>query len=194
MFLASSMSRQALLDNRSRCLNNGSENGVFSNMEELGKVVKVNGNRAEVEVVPGKACHHCGASGLCNWGGKKVKLVTARNEIGARTGDSVILETTEPGSSYSALLVFGMPVVLMIAGIIIGTRIGGDLLAAVLAGVGLAIAFLILKFIDIRAGRSGRHLPVIVRLAEKEPKGGKNEVLAGDDAGRVASDDVRPGA
>jgi MFS superfamily sulfate permease-like transporter len=58
-----------------------------------------------------------------------------------------------------------------------------DLWAGILAGIGLALGFGIVKIVDVRAGRSGRNLPVIVRrLTAEESKGASCETTADSDA------------
>ncbi len=173
-------------------LTNGLLYGIVeSDMEEDGRVVAVRNDRAEVEVVPGEACKRCGASGFCNWGGKKVKLVTARNEAGAEAGDKVTVRTPEKGRFGSAALVFGLPALLMVAGVIAGSLLWNDTWAAILAGIGLATGLAIVKTVDLMAGRSGKRLPVIVRVLAEDNKGGKDESMADSSAGRSDGDDVR---
>ncbi len=132
-------------------------------MEENGLVTAVHGDRAEVEIVPGDACKGCSAAGFCNWTGKRQKLLTARNRAGAGVGDPVVVRTVESGRSRSAALVFGVPAVSMLAGVLLGSLFWSDPGAAFCGGVGLAVGLLALKLIDIRAARSGRNLPVVTR-------------------------------
>ena len=135
-------------------------------MEEHGRVTAVHGDRADVEVVPGDACRSCGASGFCNWTGKRHKLLTARNPVQAGIGDTVLVTTPESGRSRSAALVFGTPAVGMLAGVLLGSLLWGNVGAAVLGGVGLGLGLLGIKVIDKRAARSGRNLPVILRRVD----------------------------
>ena len=135
-------------------------------MEEHGRITAVHDDRAEVEVVPGEACRTCGASGFCNWTGKRQKLLTARNPVQAGIGDAVVVRTPESGRSKSAGLVFGIPAVAMLVGVLLGSLFWGNVGAAVFGGVGLGAGLVGIKVIDIRAARSGRNLPVIVRRVD----------------------------
>ena len=135
-------------------------------MEEHGRITAIHGDRAEVEVVPGKACKTCGASGFCNWTGKRHKLLTARNPVHARAGDTVVVRTPESGRSRSAALVFGIPAVSMLAGVLLGSLFWGNTGAAVLGGIGLGAGLLAVKAIDLRAARTGHNLPVVVRRVD----------------------------
>ena len=132
-------------------------------MEEPGRVTAVNGSRAEVEIEPGPACDRCGASGFCNWTGKRSRLVLTHNEAGARVGDEVIVSTPDQGRYGSAGMVFGLLGGAMALGIIIGYLLWGDAGAAILAGGGLILGFGLLKLIDARRLRTGHNLPVVVR-------------------------------
>jgi len=162
-------------------------------MEETGRVVAAKDGRVDVEVVPGAACHKCGASALCNWAGNKTKLVAARNDAGAKVGDAVVLVTSEAGRLRSAAAVFGIPAVGMVAGVLVGSRFGSDTWAAAGAGAGLLAGFGVLKLLDASLGRSGRTLPVAVRLAIDtgcdEGGNGEETDAVGDGAG--AGDGVR---
>ena len=137
-------------------------------MRENGKVVSTNNDRAEVEVAARGECEHCTAHGICNWTGTTTRKVLTVNKVGARTGDVVELETVEGTGAKSNLLVFGIPVVLMVAGVLVGGLVlRKDLWSGILAGVGLALGLGIVKVIDIAVNRSGRGLPVIVRRIDE---------------------------
>ena len=165
-------------------------------MEEPGKVVTATGDRAEVEVVPGDACAHCGASGFCNWSGRTYRLVAARNPVGALVGDRVVVRTPEQGRYRSAVVVFGLPVAMMVVGIVVGSLVWGDVGAAICAGIGLAVALGVLKVLDRAAARTGRSLPEVIRIVDRnEPTGGNDEESdaggADGDAGDGRHDRVR---
>ncbi len=170
-------------------------------MRETGKVVKVRGGRAEVEVAARGECEHCSAHSICNWTGTSLRRVLAVNKVGAAMGDLVELETVEGTGARSNLVVFGTPGLLMVAGVLVGGLVlRKDLWSGILSGVGLALGFGIVKAVDISVNRSGRSLPVIVGMAEVRSQNaeGRNqnegELNASSDtgnAGRGGDDDVR---
>ena len=136
-------------------------------MRETGKVVSTKNDRAEVEVAARGECEHCTAAGICNWTGTSLRKVLAVNTAGAAAGDVVELETIEGTGAKSNLLVFGIPVLLMLAGVLVGGLVlRKDLWSGILTGVGLALGLGIVKAIDIAVNRTGRSLPVIVGMAE----------------------------
>ncbi|MEO0019830.1 MAG: SoxR reducing system RseC family protein [candidate division WOR-3 bacterium] len=141
--------------------------------EETGKVVGVMGERAEVQVAPEGGCAHCGAASFCNWTGKREKTVLALNPIGASVGEMVVLSRRIRPATHSALLVFGLPALLMILGVIVGALLVNDLWAAILAGAGVVLGFLLVKVVDRAKGKAGKDLPVIVRRFKT--KGEKDE-------------------
>ncbi|MEO0079453.1 MAG: SoxR reducing system RseC family protein [candidate division WOR-3 bacterium] len=152
-----------------------------NSIEEPGRVVMVRGQRAVVEVVPHDGCEQCSAAGICNWSGSRAKRVLAWNRINAQEGDNVIITRAAKVRTRSALLVFGLPALLMLAGVVLGrVFFFSDTWAAGLAGVGLIIAFVIIKLVDKAIMRSGTGLPEIVRrMSSKECKGAENEKMAG---------------
>lgn len=170
-------------------------------MRETGRVISTRNDRAEVEVAAKGECEHCTAHGICNWTGTSVRKVLTVNKVGVVTGDVVELETVEGSGAKTNLLVFGIPVALMLAGVLIGgLLLRKDMWSGILAGVGLALGFGIVKAIDISVNRSGRSLPVIVGMAEaigqnaecrNQNEGVVNESADGSDAGRGPGDGVR---
>jgi positive regulator of sigma E activity len=131
--------------------------------------------------------------------------VLAVNKAGAGAGDVVELETVEGTGAKSNLLVFGIPVVLMVTGVLIGgLLLRKDLWSGILAGVGLALGLGVVKIIDIAVNRSGKSLPVIARRMTGDADGRQkvecgmqvtegvvNESNDGSDAGRGRDDGVR---
>jgi positive regulator of sigma E activity len=173
-------------------------------MRETGKVVSTKNDRAEVEVAAKGECEHCTAHGICNWTGTSLRKVLAVNKVGAGTGDVVELETVEGSGAKTNLLVFGIPVVFMFAGVLIGGLVlRKDAWSGILAGVGLALGFGIVKIIDVSVNRSGRSLPVVTRRMSADEirsqksecgsqnQGESNESADGSDAGRGPDDGVR---
>jgi positive regulator of sigma E activity len=170
-------------------------------MRETGKVVNIRNDRAEVEVTAKGECEHCTAAGICNWTGTSLRKVLAVNKAGAAAGDVVLLESIEGTGAKSNLMVFGIPVLLMLAGVLVGGLIlRKDIWSGILAGVGLALGLGIVKAIDVSVNRTGRSLPVIVGMAEvgsessecvSQNEGVLNESADGSDAGRGRDDGVR---
>ncbi len=138
-------------------------------VEEMGRVVKVDGDIAEVEVVPAGGCSHCGAKNLCNWTGQQTRRIFAINRIKAAIGDNVTIVRDIRQSTYSALLVFGVPVGMTVIGILSGSLfLKSDRWATALAGLGILSGVAIVKLIDKKRAESKAGLPVIVRLSSQK--------------------------
>jgi hypothetical protein len=89
----------------------------------------------------------------------------------------------------------------MLAGVLVGGLImHKDTWSGILAGVGLALGFGIVKAIDVSVNRSGRSLPVIVGMTEvrgqnaecrSQNEGESNESVDTGNAGRSLDSGVR---
>jgi len=172
-------------------------------MRETGKVVSTKSGRALIEVAAKGECGSCSARGVCNWTGTSVRKVLAVDKVGVKVGDTVELEIGTGTGARANLVVFGIPVVLMLAGVLVGgLAIRNDVWSGILAGVGLALGFGIVKAIDVSVNRSGRSLPVVTRRlsanevrqgseCRSQNEGESNESVDGSDAGRGPDDGVR---
>ncbi|MGB9742934.1 MAG: SoxR reducing system RseC family protein [bacterium] len=145
--------------------------------QETGRVVRVDGRRAEVAVVPGGGCEHCGAACLCNWTGNRERVVIADNEAGAVSGQMVVISRSRRKSVLSALLIFGLPAALMCLGVVLGSLLLNEVMAVVLAGAGLLAGVGLVWIIDRRCGAD---LPVIVRILSITDQGGNNDSKVGN--------------
>lgn len=132
-------------------------------IEARGTVVGLSGDRLKVRVDPGRGgCGRCNEPGGC--GGTQLSGLfgPTRNEfeisnsIGARNGDEVVLCISEGASLKSALVGYGLPVVLVIAGAAMGTAAAGrgaeDLSALAGALGGIVLAFPLGRWLRRRAG------------------------------------------
>lgn len=145
-------------------------------IEQDGRVLAVRGELAEVEGQRQSACGGCAAHGACGTSllerffGRRQPILTARNPIGARPGERVVLGVPEAALVEAAFVAYLVPLLAMIAG-----AIGGDYLAAHLApdlagGIallgavsGLAAGLWRLARFSRRRGNDARYQPVILR-------------------------------
>ncbi len=77
-------------------------------------------------------CHHCGGCATPN----EVIRVKAVNRIGAKPGDTVIVETAGKTIVQAALVVYLVPIVLFFVGWAVGSMLGSG-------GLGGALGFLL---------------------------------------------------
>ena len=117
-------------------------------MVERGVVTKVKGKRATVSFDRRSACDSCHMCAVTK-DGMKVEIVV-ENTLGANVGDFVTVEMGEKFVLTAATIVYVLPLVLVGAGIGIGTLIS-ELAQIIMAVgglvVGFAIAFLLDRFV-----------------------------------------------
>ena len=131
-------------------------------IEEIAVVVETDGDKALLEIVRSKPCGLCGQTrgcGLSLWGGllgHRNRVFHASNEIGARTGDSVVVGIDEKALLAGSLAAYGVPLLFLIA----GAAMGGALLPAAMhadarSGAG-AVVGLVLGLLWLKGHTTGR--------------------------------------
>jgi sigma-E factor negative regulatory protein RseC len=120
---------------------------------ETGRVVGVAGDRVWVQTIRTSACescsarHGCGQRALAGVSGGRANQVLVANSLGARVGDEVTVGIAESALLGASLLVYAVPLVLMVAGAVLGHQLSAghaanEAVAMVGAAVGLALGFL----------------------------------------------------
>ena len=134
-------------------------------------VVEASGNEVWVEV-PGRApaCGSCNNTDVCqdsllssSAGPRRYRL---ENRIGARIGDRVQLTVADGTLWRASVASYVLPVLLAIAGAVVGQTTGDDTWAAMgtLAGLGCGLA--LLRFKELRARRQGSFFSLHVQTQE----------------------------
>ena len=117
-------------------------------MLDQGRVFKVEGNLAWVEFASSNACAQCGACARAKTG----KMVNeAENTIGARVGETVVVEISPATLTLFPLIAFGLPILLLFIGLAIGSLISETVaivIGLVLLGAGILLARLVDKYIS----------------------------------------------
>jgi positive regulator of sigma E activity len=138
-------------------------------MEEIGKVIKINKNKATVLISFPDSCDSCEFSNFCRID-KNGREIVCRNDIGADVGDIVSLDT----KGKNVVLALGLNFVLPLIFLILGVFIGKQTLQTDLAGFSLGIGFMFLYFlvfliVDKRLLKNGSILPEIISI-KKRPR------------------------
>ena len=142
--------------------------------EEQGTVIRTYGDRALVRTRRNSACEGCSHTGACHamGGAHDVMEVEARNQAGARAGDTVVLELSDSVFLSASFAVYVVPVVGFVLGALggnaLGEHFGGDAdLWAFLAGLALCgAAFGLVRFVlALFPGHEQALMPTIVRRA-----------------------------
>lgn len=131
-------------------------------MRELCTVKKVKRGCVYVELTRTEKCDGCQ---MCAFNRRKSITVPARSEIEVRAGDRVIAEMPTRAVGAGALAIYAIPLLLMVAGALIGL-IGEQWLQITLCAVGLALGLLCAFIIDKVIRRRKGVLPTVVAKAE----------------------------
>lgn len=118
----------------------------------MGHVIAVEGAHATVCVEPNESCRKCDAGKFCQAAGTR-RLVVAENSIGARVDDEVRVEQAAAVGLSAAFLLFGLPVILAVIGLLAARRCPETvILIAGIAGFGSGL--LVAKIINDRLKKS----------------------------------------
>lgn len=116
-------------------------------LEQHAIVLKTEGSLAWVEARESGACGSCGTGGcstrrLADLFGRRERAFPVDNMLRASTGERVIIGIP-PGALWkSAFRLYGLPLLLMLAGALAGQHLSGDWAAFAGAAGGLALAAL----------------------------------------------------
>ena len=87
--------------------------------KEIGKVADIKDDWIDVRIPTGSGCTFCHSKTSCSFHGPDSAYhhMKIRYRSGIDIGDKIILEMPESAQNISALVVFGLPVILILAGI-----------------------------------------------------------------------------
>ncbi|MBQ3938277.1 MAG: SoxR reducing system RseC family protein, partial [Clostridia bacterium] len=129
-------------------------------LRTVGTVTELNGNKAKVVFTRSKACGDCHA--CVSFGSDQAETELA-NTLGAKVGDRVSIELHSGSVFTASLIMYGIPLVALLAGVLIGSFIS-DLFTAVF-GIGAAvIAFLIIRLFEPKFKKMGKFDPRMIEI------------------------------
>ncbi len=132
-------------------------------MKRPGEVTQVRNGMMQVTFCRPDACQSCGA---CE-GGKKEHAIWVRGE--ACVGDIAVIDMPDRTVVRASLIAYGVPLVCLLLGLILGSVIfpGNDAAAAAGAALGLILSLVLLKVTEkYRAGKPG-WTPEVVDILKK---------------------------
>lgn len=129
-------------------------------MLEQGKVTRVNGNIAWVEIDESSRCAGCGA---CSQAVSGKMILEAINDDHAQVGDRVEVEKSAATTGLAMLLVFGLPSGFLTVGIILGSLIS-EMIAIITGIFALGISFYCLHLFDRYFGKRTEFKSRITRI------------------------------
>jgi sigma-E factor negative regulatory protein RseC len=149
----------------------------------LARVVSVKDGRATLELAQSDHCKSCG---ICACGAGSMMRVEVQAIEGLRPGQSVVVAIDRSVSISSALVLFGLPLLGLISGALLGHHVpllgmSRDLSAALL-GLGLvAVAFLVALLYERKVARYKHPEPSILRISQN-PERTESETAISEDA------------
>lgn len=115
-------------------------------MQMTGLVTQLDGEWAEIKVTPLAGCASCGR---CTLGAKpRTSQIRAYNQAGAQKGAEVVVEVDSEGLVSASAWLYLLPSALILIGLALGYRTGGDGLALVGAAMGILLSLGILRVGD----------------------------------------------
>jgi len=109
-------------------------------MEEEGRIIKIEGDLARVEVERKSACRACG---LCSLRRGNTMIAEVENTIGAKVGERVKIEIPASVVLKGAFLFFYIPLIALILGILLEIKLTNF----PTGGLTLGLSFFILSFV-----------------------------------------------
>ncbi len=146
-------------------------------IEDIGRVVKIDGNEAYIEARRSSTCASCGlqeAEELAA-GGKVVFEVY--NMAGAGIGDRVKVQVRTGAFTKASLYIYGVPVLFLVIGAVAGAyaatilKRSTDTMSALFAMAGLVLGFIVL-FLLRKRGNKTEYMPVVVEVMQNNAASG----------------------
>lgn len=130
-------------------------------LSAVGTVTETNQGMAKVAFKRSKACGDCHA---CASFGDGNALIELENTLGAKAGDRVVIELHPGGVFKASLILYGIPLAALLAGVLVGSRISG--LASALIGIGAAaVSLVLIKLMDKHFNKKNCFKPEMKRIS-----------------------------
>ena len=111
-----------------------------------GVVNSIDGQKVTVRILQASACQGCQASRICRAAESKEKLVEVffKDAGSLSPGQAVIIEGEESMGMTAVLLAFGIPLLLLVIGLVAGFMFSGSEKVAAAAALGILVPYYIL--------------------------------------------------
>lgn len=142
-------------------------------LEEVGVVLRVEGELAIVKTQRSSMCGGCHSGGFCKaFGGDSDMEVAARNEVGAKVGDEVRVTVASKTFLKASFLVYMVPVTALILGALLGTTLGpslypgasSDILSVLFGLILFFLSFVLMRIWAKGIKRGEQYCPVISEI------------------------------
>ncbi|MCL2574200.1 MAG: SoxR reducing system RseC family protein [Defluviitaleaceae bacterium] len=133
-------------------------------MGEIGKVIEIVG---EEIVVSHRRTGACASCKICARGQDDNEMIMrAKNDCDAEIGDYVEVELQEGALLKAVSMAYGIPLVAMMAGFVIGFLIGGEIVAFSVGIVFMGVAYVFIKVLEKSGRLAKKYVPVAVKKVE----------------------------
>lgn len=142
-------------------------------IEETGTVSRIDGNMASVLVQKKSACDGCSIEGACKATQAGMEI-EALNVVHAKVGQRVKIIMTTGEYLKGTMIVYGIPLIVFIAGAILGKNLGekhftdmnSDIIAAAAGFISLVLSLLGVRIWSRRMEAKAEYKPVIEEIIE----------------------------
>ncbi len=122
-------------------------------MKQTGIVFELNDDKAKIIVTRLAACGSSCESCSAHCGENKQEYINVKNEIGLKIGDRVEITTDSKAVLKYIALVYGLPLIFLISGVVIGMLLNLKEMYSLLVGfVFMIVSFIIVKTVDNKNG------------------------------------------
>ena len=137
---------------------------------EEGVVKEVKDGIALVILNESGDCSSCSAKAVCKSGGEDSKILSAKDPFGVSPGDKVRIAVKGKNVLTAAFLLYGLPLILFLAGIYAGMlyfKNQKELWGTVLGFIFITFYSVLLHFISDRSRNKNKFIPEIVFVNSK---------------------------
>ena len=143
-----------------------------SEVEEVGKVLKVKGNTAEILIERNPSCESCGACRLIS---DKEMVAEVENNLGAKEGQLVKISLEDKKVLEASIIIYAVPLVFFVIGYYVGNLIKNlifvdnpsEVIGIIFAFVSLGASYLIInRFFGAKTKGAEIFKPVIKEIVE----------------------------
>lgn len=136
-------------------------------MKQTGIVFELNNDKAKIIVTRLAACGSSCESCSAHCGENKQEYIDIKNDLGLKIGDRVEITTDSTAVLKYISLVYGLPLIFLISGVLVGMLINLKEMYSLLMGFVFMIAsFIIVKTID---SKNGANRGMIIKKLWKKP-------------------------
>jgi sigma-E factor negative regulatory protein RseC len=130
--------------------------------DHIGLITNIKDGTAQIRFLRGSACAHCGA---CLSVGDSEMEISLPNTLGAKEGDRVAVDLAPKRLVQASLIAYAVPLVLLIAGVFIGSRYA-DWAGLALGIAACGISYLILRIVEKKSAKNKSFQPRMTRILD----------------------------